>query len=198
MIASYSGQRSPLDETTCCSSTSEPDVISVVVPVKNGGADLVRCLEAIGGQRLDDEVEVVVVDSGSTDRSPERARQLGARVHEIPPETFNHGAVRNLGARLSRGEVARLHDAGRACRRRKLALNAHRTAGVGPRRRCLRATTPPRQRDTSGALLPRLPLQIEPTCAASGGSRSAHLRGDAVLERELGDPEVRLEQVPVR
>ena len=74
-------------------------MISVVIPVKDGGADLVRCLEAISRQRVDDEVEVVVVDSGSRDGSAARARSLGARVQEIPAHEFNHGRTRNLGAR---------------------------------------------------------------------------------------------------
>jgi rhamnosyltransferase len=80
-------------------------MISVVIPVKNGGADLVRCLEAIGRQRVDDDVEVVVVDSGSTDGSAARARGLGACVHEILPEEFQHGRTRNLGAQHARGEI---------------------------------------------------------------------------------------------
>jgi rhamnosyltransferase len=80
-------------------------VISVLIPVKNGGADLVRCLGGIARQRADDEVEVVVVDSGSSDESPRRARELGAQVHEIPPDEFMHGATRNLAARLSHGDV---------------------------------------------------------------------------------------------
>ncbi len=80
-------------------------MISVLIPVKDGGSDLVRCLEGIARQELDEEVEVVVVDSGSTDGSPDRARALGARVHEILPAEFAHGATRNLAARLSRGEV---------------------------------------------------------------------------------------------
>ena len=46
-------------------------MISVCIPVKNGGADLARCLDGIRAQRTDREVEVeiVVVDSGSTDRT---------------------------------------------------------------------------------------------------------------------------------
>jgi rhamnosyltransferase len=80
-------------------------VISVVIPVKNGGDDLVRCLEAISGQQVDDAVEVVVVDSGSSDGSPALAKSLGARVHEIAPEAFNHGATRNLGADQAEGDV---------------------------------------------------------------------------------------------
>ena len=80
-------------------------MISVVIPVKDGGTDLVRCLEAIAGQRVDEEVEVVVVDSGSRDGSVEAARKLGARVHEIDAAEFGHGRTRNLGASLARGET---------------------------------------------------------------------------------------------
>jgi glycosyltransferase involved in cell wall biosynthesis len=79
-------------------------VISVVIPVKNGGADLRRCLEGIAAQRAGDEVEVVVVDSGSTDGSDALAESFGARVHRIAPEAFNHGGTRNLGVSLARGE----------------------------------------------------------------------------------------------
>ena len=80
-------------------------MISIVIPVKNGGSDLVRCLDAIARQRIDDEVEVVVIDSGSQDGSVERSRRLGARVHSIPPTEFHHGRTRNLGAELARGET---------------------------------------------------------------------------------------------
>ena len=80
-------------------------MISVLIPVKDGGSGLVRCLEAIAAQKVEDEVEVVVVDSGSSDGSPDRARELGAEVHEIPASDFVHGATRNLAAQLSRGEV---------------------------------------------------------------------------------------------
>ena len=80
-------------------------MISVLIPVKDGGSDLVRCLQAIAAQKVDDQVEVVVVDSGSSDGSAKRARELGAAVHEIPASEFVHGATRNLAARLSKGDV---------------------------------------------------------------------------------------------
>jgi rhamnosyltransferase len=80
-------------------------VISVVIPVKDGGTDLVRCLEAIGRQRVDDEVEIVVIDSSSSDGSAARASSLGASVHTIPAAEFHHGSTRNLGARMARGET---------------------------------------------------------------------------------------------
>jgi rhamnosyltransferase len=80
-------------------------VISVVIPVKDGGADLARCLDAIGRQQTDSRVEVVVVDSGSSDESVEIARSREAHVHEIPPSEFGHGRTRNLGASLAEGDI---------------------------------------------------------------------------------------------
>ena len=80
-------------------------MISIVIPVKDGGADLVRCLDAISRQRIDEDVEVVVVDSASRDGSAQRAEALGARVHSIPASEFHHGRTRNLGASLACGET---------------------------------------------------------------------------------------------
>jgi rhamnosyltransferase len=80
-------------------------VISVVIPVKNGGSDLERCLDAITRQQPPGDVEIVVVDSGSTDGSVDVARSRGAEVHEISPTEFGHGRTRNLGASLARGDL---------------------------------------------------------------------------------------------
>lgn len=49
--------------------------ITVAVPVKNEEVNLARCLE-----RLERFAEVVVIDSGSTDRTCEIAREYGARI----------------------------------------------------------------------------------------------------------------------
>jgi rhamnosyltransferase len=80
-------------------------VISVLIPVKDGGSDLRRCLDGIARQEIDGEVEVVVVDSGSADGSPELARSLGAKVLEVESVGFRHGATRNLAAEAARGEI---------------------------------------------------------------------------------------------
>lgn len=79
-------------------------MISIVIPVKDGGSDLVRCLQGISAQVIDDEVEIVVIDSGSTDGSVVQARERGAFVREIPAREFSHGSARNLGASLASGE----------------------------------------------------------------------------------------------
>jgi rhamnosyltransferase len=80
-------------------------VISVLIPVKDGGEDLQRCLDGIGRQRVDDALEVLVVDSGSRDGSVELARSRGANVIEVGTAEFLHGATRNLAAGRARGET---------------------------------------------------------------------------------------------
>jgi rhamnosyltransferase len=80
-------------------------MISVVIPVRDGGDDLRRCLDAIARQRVDEPVEVLVVDTNSRDGSRELARSRGARVLEVGAAEFGHGATRNLAASEAEGEL---------------------------------------------------------------------------------------------
>jgi rhamnosyltransferase len=80
-------------------------LISVVIPVKDGGDDLRRCLDAIERQRLDEPVELVVTDSGSRDGSRELAESRGARVVEVGESEFMHGATRNFGVEAAQGDA---------------------------------------------------------------------------------------------
>lgn len=77
--------------------------VSVVIPVKDGERHLAELLDALAREGAD---EVLVIDSGSTDRSREIARAAaGVTVLEIPPHEFGHGRTRNLGAERTRGEI---------------------------------------------------------------------------------------------
>lgn len=70
--------------------------VTVAIPVLNGEPWLDDTLAAVRSQRLDREVELLVLDSGSRDRSREIARAHGARVIELEPGTpFSHGGARN-------------------------------------------------------------------------------------------------------
>jgi rhamnosyltransferase len=80
-------------------------MISVIIPVKDGGADLRRCLDGIDRQHVDEPVELLVVDTASSDGSPELARSRGARVYEVGATEFRHGATRNLAAQEAAGDV---------------------------------------------------------------------------------------------
>ena len=76
--------------------------VSVVVPVKDGERFLREVLDALARESPD---EVIVIDSGSRDRSVAIAQDAGARVVEIEPGEFGHGRTRNLGASLCAGEL---------------------------------------------------------------------------------------------
>jgi GT2 family glycosyltransferase/glycosyltransferase involved in cell wall biosynthesis len=76
---------------------------SVVIPVKNGARHLAEVLAAVLSQ--EDGLDVLVIDSGSTDGSLEIARSVGVRLLEIAPEEFGHGRTRNVGAEHTEGEL---------------------------------------------------------------------------------------------
>lgn len=80
--------------------------VSIVLPVRNAGPDLDGLLAGIRAQRHDfGEVEVLAVDSGSSDGTPERLEAFGARVLRIAPETFDHGGTRDLAIEAAHGAV---------------------------------------------------------------------------------------------
>src|SRR5262249_57567432 len=77
--------------------------ISVIVPVYNGRATIERCLAALNAHRVPD-VEIIVVDDGSTDGSGAVAARTGARVLTLPGNS-GPAAARNHGASHATGQV---------------------------------------------------------------------------------------------
>lgn len=78
--------------------------VSVVIPTFNAGAEFVWMLRKLRTQKAIREIEIVVVDSGSSDRTVATARQAGAKVVEILPSEFTHSYSRNLGADHATGD----------------------------------------------------------------------------------------------
>jgi glycosyltransferase involved in cell wall biosynthesis/GT2 family glycosyltransferase len=76
--------------------------VSAVIPVKDGERYLGELLQALAREGVD---ETLVIDSGSRDSSREIVRAAGAKLIEIAPEDFEHGATRNLGAERTSGEL---------------------------------------------------------------------------------------------
>ncbi|CAN5207918.1 hypothetical protein BH09ACT1_BH09ACT1_02400 [soil metagenome] len=98
------------DETTKATSP----VATVAILTYNGEKYLRRILDSVLAQEIDGDVEVLVIDSGSTDSTLSIvASYPSVRLHEIPNSEFGHGKTRNLAARLAQGEfIAFLtHDA---------------------------------------------------------------------------------------
>jgi glycosyltransferase involved in cell wall biosynthesis len=75
---------------------------SVVIPVRDGERYLE---ELLGALQLEGPDEVLVIDSGSRDRSLAIARAAGVEVLSIEPQGFGHGRTRNLGAERTTGEL---------------------------------------------------------------------------------------------
>jgi rhamnosyltransferase len=78
---------------------------TIVIPTKNGAADIGACLEAVYAQKDAGRFEVLVIDSGSTDGTLEIVRRYPLRLERIPPETFHHARTRNYAAGIAKGEV---------------------------------------------------------------------------------------------
>jgi glycosyltransferase involved in cell wall biosynthesis len=72
--------------------------LSVIVITKNGEATIRRCLASVAWAD-----EIVVLDSGSTDRTLEISRELGAAVH-VTPDWPGCGPQRNRAIERTRGE----------------------------------------------------------------------------------------------
>jgi rhamnosyltransferase len=80
-------------------------LVTVAIPVRDGGALLGEVLEMVAEQTV--EHELLICDSGSSDGSVEGARAAGADVFSIPPDQFTHGGTRNrLMERASGSHVA--------------------------------------------------------------------------------------------
>ena len=82
-----------------------PPRVSVCLPTWNGARDLRRLLPALLAQQGVGDLEILAVDSSSTDDSVELLRAAGAKVEVRPKDEFRHGPTRNRLASMARGEV---------------------------------------------------------------------------------------------
>lgn len=79
---------------------------SIVIRTYNEAAHIGALLEGIAGQRIDhDEVETIVVDSGSTDGTMKIAESFGVRLLHIKKEEFSFGRSLNIGCAAARGDA---------------------------------------------------------------------------------------------
>lgn len=85
-------------------SHSKNVLVSIVVPVKNGDYWLMDTLKGLFNQKIVGNIEVIIIDSGSTDSSLDIIKQFPVRLIQIDPASFNHGLTRNLGVKEAKGE----------------------------------------------------------------------------------------------
>lgn len=86
-------------------------LVSVVVPLYNKRSTVVRALTSIAMQHVS-EIEIIVVDDGSTDGSADAVRGIqDPRIHLISQENAGPGRARNVGARMARSGLIAFLDA---------------------------------------------------------------------------------------
>lgn len=80
--------------------------LSVIVLAKNEEKIIRDCLESV--EWAD---EIILVDSGSTDKTPEIAKKMGVKVIDIPSQKLEFAKWRNKGLEAAQGEWVLYVDA---------------------------------------------------------------------------------------
>ncbi len=86
------------------------ELVSVIIPAKNEEGNIERCLNSL--MCVDypkDNIEIIVVDNGSLDKTVCIAKKYGAKVFVEPNLTI--AGMRNLGAKNSKGDILAFVDA---------------------------------------------------------------------------------------
>ena len=90
-------------------------LLTIVVAAYNKEHFLQRCLDSIADERVMDDVEVLVINDGSKDRTLEIAKEYERRYpqyfHAIDKKNGNYGSVMNKGLELANGKYFRTLDA---------------------------------------------------------------------------------------
>ena len=84
-------------------------ILSVIIPVHNGGDKFRRCLRSLQ-ESLKQPDEIIVIADGDTDESWRLAKEFGTQVFRFP-SPGGPGRARNCGAAQARGEVLLFIDA---------------------------------------------------------------------------------------
>lgn len=85
--------------------------VSVIVPVFNGASLIDRCLRSVFAQVGKLELEVIVIDDGSTDSTRERVKAYGRGVILLRQPNQGPAAARNRGIARARGKYIAFLDA---------------------------------------------------------------------------------------
>jgi glycosyltransferase involved in cell wall biosynthesis len=80
-------------------------MISVIIPAYNAGDSFPCLLELLKKQEGIRQIEVIVVDSGSSDGTVKHCHSFGVKLIQISSSEFSHSYARNLGASEARGDI---------------------------------------------------------------------------------------------
>lgn len=97
-----------------CAKADTPELVpfvSVIVPVRNSPERIARCIEALQDQTYpEDRFEIIIVDNGSTDETPDVIRRYPV-VYREETSVQSPYAARNKGIEAARGDIIALIDA---------------------------------------------------------------------------------------
>lgn len=77
---------------------------SIVIPTKNAERYIRPLITKLREQTFA-PLEIIIIDSSSSDQTAAIAQEMGCWVEVIPQAEFNHGGTRNRAARLAKGEI---------------------------------------------------------------------------------------------
>lgn len=83
--------------------------VSIIIPVYNDEAYVADAIESALAQTYSD-IEVIVVDDGSTDRTPDILKRYEGKITVVTQENQGAGGSRNTGISASRGEYLSFLD----------------------------------------------------------------------------------------
>lgn len=95
--------------------------VSVVIPVYNGSAYIAKAIASVRNQDYR-ELQIIVVDDGSTDNTSQVVADLEPAVHYIRQDNGGTGVARNRGAQEVSGDFIAFIDADDLWTPGKLAL----------------------------------------------------------------------------
>jgi glycosyltransferase involved in cell wall biosynthesis len=88
-----------------------PILVSVIIPLYNGALLIGRCLASVFNQSADVDLEVIVIDDGSTDNGVEVVRAFGEEVNVIQQQNSGPASARNRGIDAASGKYLAFLDA---------------------------------------------------------------------------------------
>jgi glycosyltransferase involved in cell wall biosynthesis len=168
-------------------------LVSVILPVRDRAASLGRAIESVFAQ-THQEIELIVIDDGSTDDSAAVARGYGADVTVLSQAAAGPYPARNLGIHHASGDLIAFIDSDDAWRPGRLAAQLHlledrrtglvfgdaRHVGPGARGRTCFGVTPPARGDVAahfawGNFVPTVCVLARRSCLLeAGGFPTSH------------------------
>jgi glycosyltransferase involved in cell wall biosynthesis len=89
---------------------AEEPLVSIIIPALNEEEYIGKCLNSINDLDTPEVIfEIILIDNGSTDRTAEIAKSLGAQVYSIKTGTISR--LRNYGASKAKGKIFAFVDA---------------------------------------------------------------------------------------